>query len=68
MLIIMMNNKYLSVYYEKGLFWFRIFGYGLLFKNFNISKPMLFSARNRLHKNALYFKHYKIEVLTRKGI
>ena len=57
--------RFINYYYEPGLFFFRFggSGYGLLFKNFNKHKP-LFSDRNKLHKNTLYIKNYKIELLT----
>ena len=44
-----MKTHHTGYYYEKGLFWFRIFGYGLHLKDTN-KHPMMFSERNRLTK------------------
>jgi len=41
-------NKF-CYYSEKGFFWFRIFGYGLVFKNLKTHK-MLFSERYKYCK------------------
>lgn len=61
-------KKTFYYHYERGLFWFRIFGYGLLFENFTKRKTVLFSDRNKLNKNAWYFGNYKIQILKRKEL
>ncbi len=48
----------------KGEFWFRVFGYGLLFKNFRKSPP-LFSERNYVGKRVCILGHICIKILKR---
>lgn len=47
-------------YYERGLFWFRIFGYGLLFKDLSKSEYVLFSDR-------CYYRGYEIDYWIKKN-
>lgn len=48
-------------YHEKGLWWFRFFGYGLNYTNFKYQWES-FSARNRLE--GIRIGNYRIKILT----
>jgi len=39
------NTKFIAGYFEKGLFWFRFFGYGIHGKDTKINR-LFFSERN----------------------
>ncbi len=51
-------------YYMKGMFWFRIFGYGFHCKDTNIH-PILFSERNGYTKH-WYFCKWSMKFLKRE--
>lgn len=53
-------------YYRKGMFWFRIFGYGFHFRDIN-HHPPLFSVRNGFQK-VLKLKHFHFKILKPKKI
>jgi hypothetical protein len=55
--------KIFSWYRTKGLWWFRIFGYGIHYKNVDYHAE-LFSERNRIRKKLRLGKH-RLGVLKR---
>jgi len=51
-----------SYYSTKGLFWFRLFGIGIYFKNTDVY-PALFAERNNLGSPMIKFGKYIIRFL-----
>lgn len=56
-----MKHPIFSSYYIKGFFWFRIFGYGVVIKDFK-KYGLIFSDRNHLTKR-LIIGNYIIKIL-----
>ena len=50
-----MKGKRFAVYKEPGFLWFRIYGYGLIFKDTH-KHSMLFSERNKIRKHLRFGK------------
>ncbi len=58
------RTRLLSICISNGIYWFRLFGYGLMWKNVNYHS-LLFSQRNGYNRS-LELGNWYIEILTPK--